>query len=196
MRPCASSFGPTLTPGVPQPPGRLHRAPRHRAQAPHGAPARPPSGRRRHVHRHEDDTAETLHDRWADGASGPQGWSPSERNRAARPGSRPDLCTPGRTHRPMTHRSSPTSRDLEAARRLIARRLSPTPVGMRAGTAREPVLKLECLQPTADPDGLYRTDSGEPPHRAGLRSARTAQPRRRGQAVGDVWPTAPTGACP
>jgi threonine dehydratase len=48
----------------------------------------------------------------------------------------------------MTHRSSPTSRELEAARRLIARHLSPTPVDMGAGTAREPVLKLECLQPT------------------------------------------------
>ncbi|MFF8452126.1 hypothetical protein ACF06Q_31195 [Streptomyces leeuwenhoekii] len=48
----------------------------------------------------------------------------------------------------MTYRWSPTSRELEAARRLIARHLSPTPVDLGAGTAREPVLKLECLQPT------------------------------------------------
>lgn len=59
----------------------------------------------------------------------------------------PGLYTSGGAHRPVTRRS-PTARELAAARRLVARYLSPTPVDMGEGTAGEPVLKLECLQPT------------------------------------------------
>ncbi|WP_203979393.1 pyridoxal-phosphate dependent enzyme [Planotetraspora silvatica] len=44
--------------------------------------------------------------------------------------------------------AAPTPEDLRAAQRLIAANLAPTPVDAGAGTAQDPTLKLESVQPT------------------------------------------------